>query len=107
MKMIPELLSLMASLAIGITAQPLTERTMQTLARSGSARDTRWHEDLDVLSKTVSENAKPLQDDAAKKRSFLDAVAQLENDVPRKTDEEIVFEVLKLLAITGDSHTSV
>jgi hypothetical protein len=74
-------------------------------ARADSARVARWHEDLALLSKGLAEKAKPLQDDAAKKRRFLDALAELDKDVPRKTDEEIVVGIMKALALVGDGHT--
>jgi C-terminal processing protease CtpA/Prc len=80
---------------------------MPARARADDARDKRWHEDLDVLAKGMAEKAKPLQDDAAKKEAFLDAVAELDKNVSRKTDEEIYVGIMKVLALTGDSHTSV
>jgi hypothetical protein len=67
-------------------------------------RDRRWQQDLQVATK-VAELDKPLED-AAKRKLYTEAILRLASDVPRLSDEQIIVGLMRALAITGDSHTS-
>lgn len=97
---------LFAVTLVAVMHAPSQRSATETTVQPDALRSRHWHEDLDVLAKVISEKAKPLQDSAIEKRSFLNAVAELDKSVPRKTDEEVIIGIMKALAVTGDSHTS-
>jgi hypothetical protein len=72
-----------------------------------SDRDARWRQDLELLQQEFSARSKPLQDDAAKKQAFLQRMAQLQSSIAGSSDEQLIVGIMRALATTGDSHTSV
>ena len=70
-----------------------------------TTREGRWEQDLDVLSRQLAE----LHADAFARipRERFDAeVAAVRGAIPSLDDDAIVVEMMRLIALIGDSHTS-
>jgi hypothetical protein len=68
-------------------------------------RVVHWREDLALLAKELPARHKNLFFQCSKEE-FEDAVAELDAAIPRLCDDEVVVELMRLVASVGDGHTT-
>ena len=73
-------------------------------APQANTRDERWRQDVRYLASQLPR----LHIDAfhaIQRESFERTVADLDAAIPRLTDQEIVLEIVRVVAMVGDAHT--
>jgi len=76
------------------------------MAWNPSGRKEKWWNDLDFLAEELPKRHKDLFFKTSK-REFKKAVADLRESIDSMTDAEVIIEMARIVAMMGDSHTSI
>lgn len=83
---------------------PALFRSPRPVLSKASERDARWQQDVRYFSQELPRlHANAFY--AADQEAWRARAAALEQNVPDLTDEEILFELIRLTALIGDGHT--
>lgn len=95
-RVFPVLRMLVASMALCFT---LSQSAL------GSTRDGAWRDDLRFLTSELASRHPSLFHHVARE-TFEAAAAQLDNDIPQLTDEDVIVRMMGIVALVGDAHTT-
>ncbi len=78
--------------------------TTSNKEKAGKSRSQRWHEDLAYLAKELPARHTNLFFKLTKEE-FYKEVADLDRQIPKLTDDQIIVGLMKVAASVGDGHT--
>lgn len=96
----------LATAATCAVATMIPVRAGQAGQDASDVRVVHWREDLALLAKELPARHKNLFFHCSKEE-FEDAVAELDAAIPNLSDDEVVVELMRLVASVGDGHTMV
>jgi len=86
-----------------VRSDPRVRRLLGLIDRDSLDRDAGWRADLEYLAAEVRRRGHPLRRDRLE--AFQPAVAELAARVPDRTDDQLVADLVRLVAGLGDGHS--